>query len=626
MNKRLGLIPLAIFVGIGAYIGFQISQKPQYISAALPPAIAELGFKDVSFPQARTENGALIYSEIALDEDAFSQIGSLTAEYSPFSLSKKLDRVTLKNLVLTGELSEDGVITIAGFEAPENLNPDFSKLPKTLILEDFRLSLLSEKFGGINISGTSQIQNTGSELKMQGDISALQKQISINAKIEGQYNQNGFVDARIEIENGKFDLGPLKATRIAGLILANGENLSSIRTVSEIQAGAMKFYDTPWQNTAITVDTKGNKPKAIVSAKSAGYEGLELSLTIPDIFSPEEFVGQLHADTLGTAVNFLRSQSYISIDDQTVGTLDTLTNITTKFAKQTDFKFQIKDEANNASITGQFSPTEDGMNGEFISTPIPLVNISKQLAGSLELKGSLTHTDDDISGDVEANLQSVSIPFSFMTLSNINATLKITDLKELNSETKKDIQCDIASFKLKKSCKTSLQIRNGQLIANDLKVDAAGLKIFIPKSTANKTLMQFQEVNIGQLLRLFSDKNWSGSGKLDGSATFITENDKLTLERLTLTNNQAGTLKITDPTFFEMLEMEDLEKETMKFALENFHYDFLEIKAEGQFPDKIKVKVFGKGKNPILMQGRPFSLDFEIQPDFSKILKEIASP
>ena len=69
--------------------------------------------------------------------------------------------------------------------------------------------------------------------------------------------------------------------------------------------------------------------------------------------------------------------------------------------------------------------------------------------------------------------------------------------------------------------------------------------------------------------------------------------------------------------------MKDFEKETMKLALENFHYDLLEIKASGALPDDVHISVFGKGKNPYLLQGRSFSLDFKIKPNFAPLIETL---
>jgi len=210
-----------------------------------------------------------------------------------------------------------------------------------------------------------------------------------------------------------------------------------------------------------------------------------------------------------------------------------------------------------------------------------------------------------------------------MKLGDINADLVIDDAVTLSGPATKNLKCSVTEFKLEQNCTLSASIKNGRLNISDLKTSGPGFDVFVPQADQQKTLLQIRSIELQELLQLFGNKQWSGNGTLDGNAIVEKSENTAKIKQLSLTNKGNGVLKITDPAFFALLDMEDLEKETMKLALENFHYDLLEIKAEGRLPNAIKIKVFGKGKNPILMQGQPFSLDFEITPNFSAITKEI---
>lgn len=624
MLKRAGIIILILALVFGGIYAYQVTTKPARIHENIEQTFAHIGFQNLTLPEAEQYRQTLVYKGIDLDEDGFSSIETVIIKHSPFVISFSDDdaTATVKGLELTGELGQDGQITIAGFSPPEALNLNFDKLPSVINLENFSLSLLSEDLGGINVSGSIQFSNHHDMLKFQGDLDAIQKQVAINAKIEGQYNQNGFVDIRIEIENGKFDLGFMQATRIAGLILANGENLANIRTVTELQTGALRIYDMPWQNASITVDTKQEHPRAIISAKSTGYEGLELGLTIPNLFDHEIFIGQIHADTLKTAFDYFNSQNISPIEDGATESLGRLKNISAKFAKKGNVKFQLQDENQNATTTGVVKNTDGVFQGEIKSTPIPLVNFSKELAGTLEIAGNFEKAEE-LTGSLIATLKNASLFYGFINLSDINTELDIDDIQTLSGEPVKNIKCTINDFKLDEQCSLNAKIDNGALKVSDLVTRGPGFEAFIPSADADKTLIQMRKINLRELLQLFGSKQWSGQGTLDGNLIVGMSEGKKTIKSLNLTNKGKGILKITDPAFFDMIGMEDLEKETMRLAFENFHFDLLEIKAEGTLPDQVKISVFGKGNNPQLMQGRPFSLDFKVTPDFTPILSEI---
>lgn len=624
MFKRISIIVTIIAVLGGGLYAYQVTTKPDKIHNKLSQTFSDLGFDQAALPTPEKTGRTLSYKNINLDPDGFSTIKTLSVAHSPFILSLSDDDAvaTIKGMDLTGELGPEGEITIAGLKPPEKMTLTFATLPSTINIEDFSLSLLSENFGGINITGSLQIKTDRDKLKLQGKIDAIQKQVVINARLEGQINQNEFVDARIEIENGKFDLGHIQATRIAGLILASGENFSNIKTVSELQTGALKVYGLPWQNAAITIDAKNGTPGAIISAKSAGFEGMELGLTIPDIFTPEAFIGQLHTDTLKTAFDYFGSQQTLPFDETTLKNLSSLENIAVKFAKKDSIKFQIRDDAQTASLTGIVKLQDSGFNGEIKSSPIPLLKISDTLAGTLQLSGNF-EKQDSLSGKIKVKLDNTQLNFGLIQLGDISADLIINDAITLSGPNTENLKCSITEFKLEERCTLSASIKNGLLNITDLKASGPGFDVFVPQADDQKTLFQIRSIELQELLQLFGNPQWNGSGTLDGNAIVEKAEGRPKLKQLSLTNKNNGVLHITDPAFFALLDMEDLEKETMKLALENFHYDLLKITAEGSFPNKVKIKVFGKGKNPILMQGRPFSLDFEITPDFSNIAKEI---
>ena len=199
MFKRIAIAVTLLALILGGIYFYQVSTKPERIHHAIAQTFAQLGFEQLTLPAAEQSGRQLSYTNIQLDEDGFSSIEGVSVSHSPLLISFSDDDTVanVKGLELTGELSPDGKITIAGFKPPETLALSFNRLPKVINIEDFSMSLLSQDLGGINISGSLQVNNEGDTLKFQGTLDAIQKQVSINAKIEGQYNQNGFVDTVI---------------------------------------------------------------------------------------------------------------------------------------------------------------------------------------------------------------------------------------------------------------------------------------------------------------------------------------------------------------------------------------------------------------------------------------------
>ena len=155
-----------------------------------------------------------------------------------------------------------------------------------------------------------------------------------------------------------------------------------------------------------------------------------------------------------------------------------------------------------------------------------------------------------------------------------------------------------------------------------------GAKLIFPGTSQGnqKTLLKIDEIEIKPLLDALGFAGWNGSGFLNGTASFNKNEDgALMLEDFQISNEGVGILKIQNEAFFKLIDMEELEKETLKLALENFQYNVLRITASGTYPDEIKISVFASGKNPDLMQGRAFSFGFEITPDLKFLEKKLAA-
>ena len=628
--RRILFIIIALLVLLSALSLYLFIQAPQKIESSIETAFAGAGFSQISLGQAQKQLGLIAYKDIKLDEDGFSSIKTLTLSYSPFSMffGGALNTIIVKDIELTGELGPNGEITIAGWNQG-GLSPNSASALKTLNLqiENAKISLLSEKWGGISLSGDAQFQPSKNKTPFQASIKAAQKQLSASAKVEGQINKDGIWNARAELEQGKFEFENFKTSRLAGLLNINGQKLQQPSMIGELQAGGLNIAGLPWKNAAITLEGEINEPKMILAAKSAGFEGLELGLTVENLHQPNAFSGQVHIEQLSTAFDYLESQRIKLPKRGALKNLEEFSNISILFQQQNDLIFNIKDKTKIIDIKGKVVKAEAGLHQtEFLSSPIALQGLlkDKNTQGAIILKGNFSY-ENKPEGIINLEFKDASTTFGALPLSALNGSVEINNLKTLSGPVSKPLDCILTGLKAQESCKVSFRPRNGKMTLNNLDYKIPGLRLTSAQAPGGsaKTLVSIKEVDIKELLDLFRAKSWSGTGLLDGTLALKEQNGESVIDSLYLQNKGVGILKLTDERLFNLMEMDELEKETMKLALENFHYDLLEIKAKGAFPDEVKISVFGKGKNPLLMQGRAFSIDFEVTPDLSPIIARI---
>ncbi|MCB1720417.1 MAG: YdbH domain-containing protein [Rhodospirillales bacterium] len=632
MKKNTPIIIVFLSLCILTTLGALWLSAPNKLETKLNQTIHSAGFENATLPPAQKKLGQTLYQNIALDPDGFSTLKTLTINYNPlkFALLGKIESLRLSSLDLTGELDPQGQITIAGWNDVQSSLSQTLKLKNTLIeIENARLSVLSQKWGGTSLNLDMQARPQGQHVNLQGKITATQRKLSATANLEGQITNEDFWDLRMELEQGKFTLPNLQASRLAGLINLSSQNMLPIRILGELEAGGLKIAELPWQKGALTLEGTVHEPQMILAAKSTGIEGLELAFDIPNIRTPSLFSGTLHTDKLANLFDYLEEQNKLPVPRDTLTFLDQLNNIDIIFANQKNLIFNIKNEEQEIDIKGNLIiKEEEGYTGEIQAALLPLSSLTSapDALGTVNMQGNFTTTANKISGTLQFQLAEDSIlPYGPIPLTLSGAKIKLRDWRTLSGPLEKSLPCAIRNFKPKHNCSLSLQIRKSQITPSALTIKTLGTKIDAPsdQDKNKKTLLKINEIDLKDLFQALKKSNWNAAGYLEGTAALYKENGKLIIDNLYLKNKGIGILKLKDDTLFDLMEMKDFEKETMKLALENFHYDLLEIKASGALPDDVHISVFGKGKNPYLLQGRSFSLDFKIKPNFAPLIETL---
>ena len=635
MQKHiLPILGVTLALGIGIFLAVWL-YTPKAITAKLETSIRESGFRHITLPQPEQKFGKLTYSKIALDDDNFSRLNSVEITYGPFSLfsMRPAQKIKINGLDLTGELSENLDITIAGYSISPDTNglEPLTKIAHQIEIENAKLSLLSDKLGGISLSGDIQILPKRAYTDIRGRISAAQKQLSIKTVINGRIHKKGDMTIESEIETAKFDFDDIRATRVAGNLRLDGRHLTTMSLLGELEAGSLNIHNQPWSNASITIDETLTSPRILIAAKSAGVEGLELSMT-KHLNSEETGRMEIHAPDLQSAVSYLGVHNILKLDTATIQNLPNIEDIFVEIDQGTDNpKFALSAQNETVKINGNIIANEDNTKTiEFDSPPFDLEKLLPQSAAkaSIRLSGPLTLTSENkIHGAPTLTLKNGQIPYGPLNITVPEAKFKLTSLENLNTSEDQTIPCHIKGLHNEIKCTLNAHIKNAKLAIKNLSLDGPGLDLEVSRAqkTNDKTLLfNLENLDIAETARLFGQEQWQGYGKLKGQILTRTDENGITVQNVSIQNDGAGILKITDPKFFNQIEAEDLEKETLKLAFENFHFETLNISGTGAFPDGIKIKMTGRGKNPDLMQGRTFSFDFDLTPNLLPVFSRLS--
>ena len=248
---------LSVMLG-GTYVYVLLWYVPAQVEIRVSEALSKLGFGDAHIGSIESDFGKVTLKDISLDEKSFSQIGYLEANYTTFGYMLNdglVERILVKELQLTGELSETFVPTIAGWQNGALLLDTLKKLPvKQMYLEDATVNLFSENLGGIQLDVEGQItRKSESNLELLGRVKSRQKKITFTSKVSGNLSPSGnleLVSETTELQLALDDLRINRATSEATFIVFPDQTVSL--TVQAI-AGSMYWKAIPFQDVNITI-------------------------------------------------------------------------------------------------------------------------------------------------------------------------------------------------------------------------------------------------------------------------------------------------------------------------------------------------------------------------------------
>ncbi len=304
---------VAVFVGAGI-ISFGIA--PRLANQKMLNALSQAGFTTRYIQPPRTAYGAMLYTDVTFDPDAFSTAKYMRVTYNPFLLvlAGKFKDLDIIDLNLTGNWSTDAYesLSFAGWKKPS----DLSKVPLTsfkhINISKSRLAMMTQNAGGLSVFFDGTSTRGGSKTEFQGNIKSEQKYLSLVANASGVIEGPRWY-SDVEIIDGKFEdpSGDFRATRLSGWINLANPVTEPFKIMSQLRSGGLSFYGLPWQAASSTIDFSSNDLKIFTEAKSVGYDGLELELNLFKKYGANVAAsGIVHGDKADVFFDYFRHDGF----------------------------------------------------------------------------------------------------------------------------------------------------------------------------------------------------------------------------------------------------------------------------------------------------------------------------
>jgi len=355
---KIGLIS-ATLVTICAL--FWVFKAPSWLDKHIQKQLINNGFVISNIENTEKRIGAIRYNNIQLDTQEQSSIQQLTIKYDPLNW-KNIKSISIDNMFLSGEIDVDKTLQITGIEKID-LPALIKTIPaKSITAKNVNISILSAHLGGIRgtINASATMQNDNQI--WTGNITTKQDQFELIAKFNAQYNQSGAWFGELEVENTKLERSDLKLTRVNGMVEFKGINNQWRETNTNLTAGGMFLYNTPWQNTSINVTKTPAITDTIISAKSAGAENLELSVehkNTSDKTNTPQWNASIHAENGAQLLNYLKNAGLMPLQIRNLKQFSNKTNLKLNIKpQQKSLIFHIKEQNQDIDTKGIIKPKE----------------------------------------------------------------------------------------------------------------------------------------------------------------------------------------------------------------------------------------------------------------------------
>lgn len=252
-SKRFYLIAAPILA-----LAMVFFASPLALEFSLERSLHRNGFPKAQVMGISLSPRQVFIQKINLDGDGFTLAENISARINLLAIAK-LSAVKIETLQLSGEVTPQNNLIIAGWDGDAGKTGNLLS-PDRMTIENIILDF-STPFGAIRNQGRAIIENSKNGQKLTADITARQKQLSANIRIDALIRDKGW-SGKIDIDNLSLSLPDLQIARASGWIDYQSENNYSAQMI----AGAMNYSQIDFQDANLLVDSNQNST-ALFQAK-----------------------------------------------------------------------------------------------------------------------------------------------------------------------------------------------------------------------------------------------------------------------------------------------------------------------------------------------------------------------
>lgn len=650
----------AYFYALNVYI-------PQQIEQRVAASFSSLGFEDVKYETIDHGNGKIVFHSISLNKESFSGIESVSVEYSPlgfFLNNGNAEIITIKGLQLTGEITNDLKLTIAGWKNDGSMLRTLKGFPANLLVIDKGvINLLTESFDGIKVDCDLQIRQADKKSEILGHIVSKQKKLSFDSKITGKLNEKNNLEIVADAEDVQLDIQDLKINRAAAQINIMAFTYSAPDITIQAQAGSINWKKLPLLDANIVVERKDQNLNVYSEGRTLGDEAIEFTASMGYENDVETLEATFHPKHISDLVAYLKRNHLIGEEDSFPAFILNIENPeivletsassipgisrgkisfqpeNQKFFVEGDYEYNATKNVLEGTFympptsLNQQVPSEDDPNLEALSTDTAALENAETISVSGMFRKDFNDITKKSRWALNFEFGPLAIAYGPIKLQNIKGKFSYTDDDMGKKQTPRPSILDF-SLPLNDNIPQSGKVVVNMDNSNEELIREITLKIYggeVRTSSFNlqkgnlpqKLMLQVSDIDLG---RFFSDAKlgkFKVSGKMGGVLPVEVVDGVLKISGGILQSQQGGSVSIPETISKGLFPGNEKQMVTIRKALKNYRYEFFEIRLDGIVSEALMMTLKAKGYNPDYMNQRPVELNLQIETPVSFLFDNI---
>lgn len=648
----LVLCSVAIASGTAYAYFFYIPQK---VEETVINSFNSLGFEQLAYDSIQHKRGKIIIHHITLDKGRFSTIEKIQIE---FSLLKFLidphyaQSITVDGMGLTGDVSNDLDIRIAGWDNSKTIINNLQKFPAgTIIFENASVDLLTENIGGINMKYNARMMmDKSGEITFKARVNSTQKKLVYNAKVDGKITPDSNIALNADLENISVNMPNISIRRGTGKMntqyVLNSEK-PFLKIFSDLQLASLRWYGMPLSNVKVNVErspdnyeialdgsTFGTKPIKWKSTIKPGNEITQSETTITptnlvdvyNFFSSNKKLS-LKADIPNIVLNLDAPAISINntINNETGGTEGTL-----KFSLSSPdidliADYNSEEGADNILGTIKLNKTVIKTNPDHDTEDKTHFDVSA--FGEFAIKNY--HRSPEAEWFIHVDIHDGDLDFEALTIPDIAGSVMIGGSKKTSNS--KSLPFTLAlkpSIRQKGLLGINLDNKDKPILDHILfKIYDGQIRTENPivrdGVIQKKNTLIVSDINIAQLIKDAGFADVSVTGTLAGRIPFNAKNNEINVNGALLQSQNTGVLTLPENMITGLFPGDSKKMHDIREALTNYHYEYFEIRFDGDMADRVMMTLNASGTNPDSGKKDPVELHLQIETQISLLFENL---